>query len=428
MSVPAPANGPWGRPWRALAWASAAYAVLVAGIAAERAPTTSDFRDYWENAVHFLQTGEISAELGVHNYLPAFTILMAPWGLLPLRAAAFLFVLLSIALFGGTVVLAERVLHPDAPARPQAATLLAIALLMPYVTSCAVLGQVGLAVGLLVMLGWRLAQRRRTYAAGAAIGLAALLKIVPAAVLAYFVLRGARRLVLAAAAVVIGLGLGLPLLVLGETETILQHRQFFERAVLGQSAVRTLLDEQPDKALYSNNSLPIVLRRLLSPVSGSKDADGAPRYVNVADVPRERILAAYAAIATGVLLATVAVTLPARRRIGDAGSRDGGDADDGCFAVWLCAALLASPLLWTHYLVWMYWPLRWLAGIALDGNSPRVSRALVWLAMLAWLAGCIALAFPPARAAGAQLFSVFVVWLGVVVVLAAQRRGAAAPT
>lgn len=415
MSEPAPATHPWGRPWRALAWACAAYAVLAAAIAAERAPTTSDFRDYWENAVHFLQTGEISAELGVHNYLPAFTILMAPWGLLPLRLAVFLFVLLSVALFGWTVVLAERALQPGRTARPRAATLLAAGLLIPYVTSCVVLGQVGLAVGLLVMLGWRLARRGRACAAGAALGLAALLKVVPAAALAFFMLRGARRLVLAAATVALGLGLGLPLLVLGETETISQHVQFFERAVLGQSAVRTLLDEQPDKALYSNNSLPIVLRRLLSPVSGGKDADGAGWCVNVADLPRGEILAVYAVFMAVVLLATIGVTVRARGF--------GGDGDDGCFAAWLCVALLASPLLWTHYLVWMYWPLRWLAGNALNAGGLWASRGPARLALLIWLAGCIALAFPAARAAGAQLFSVFAVWLGVATVLAARRRG-----
>lgn len=421
MNGPAQANEAWGRPWRALAWACAAYAVLVAVIAAERAPTTSDFRDYWENAVHFLQTGEISAELGVHNYLPAFTILMAPWGLIPLQLAAFLFVLLSVALFGWTVVLAERAVQPGAPTRPQAATLLAVGLLIPYVTSCAVLGQIGLVVGLLVVLGWRLARRGRPCAAGAAIGLAALLKVVPAAVLAFFVLRGARRLVLAAGTAAIGLGLGLPLLVLGETETVSQHVQFFERAVLGQSAVRTLLDEQPDKALYSNNSFPIVLRRLLSPVSGGKNADGAGWCVNVTDLPRSAILAAYAVVVAVVLLATVGVTVNAR-------GRSGGDADDGCFAAWLCVALLASPLLWTHYLVWMYWPLRWLSGSALNAAGPRVPRTLALLALLVWLSGCIALAIPAARAAGAQLFSVFALWIAVVGVLAMRRRGGADAT
>ena len=83
------------------------------------------------------------------------------------------------------------------------------------------------------------------------------------------------------------LGFGVPLAGIGYKETIAQHRDFKDRAVKGHAAKATILAEKPQKAKYSNNSLPIVLRRLLSHVNGDpSDSDPDRRlYVNSVALP-----------------------------------------------------------------------------------------------------------------------------------------------
>ena len=181
---PRPPNG-----WYALLAAAVAYAAVISVIVAYRAESTSDFRDFWENAVHFRETGEIASDLGVHNYLPFFTIFMLPWGFLPLRVAIVVFSLLSLALFGVTVVLVEHLLHEGLGRKPRPALLIALGLMLPYVHSCAVLGNVGLLLLFLIVTAWFFVERGREWEAGAALGLATLIKLLPGLLIVYFLLK-----------------------------------------------------------------------------------------------------------------------------------------------------------------------------------------------------------------------------------------------
>ena len=120
MTHPAPDSPHSTRGWHVLLAAWGVYTAVILVVVANRAESSSDFRDFWENAVHFRQTGQIAADLGVHNYLPFFTIFMLPWSLLPLRAAIVLFTLLSLGLFAitgrhGRGAPARRLGHGSAP-------------------------------------------------------------------------------------------------------------------------------------------------------------------------------------------------------------------------------------------------------------------------------------------------------------------------
>ncbi len=391
----------------------------------------TDFRDFWENALHFRQTGEIASDLGVHNYLPFFTILMTPWSFLPLQVAAVLFVALSLALFALTVWMCVALLPNPLPPReeagggfstplppregaggglnPQAAALIAAALMLPYVYACAVLGNVGLLLLFLIVTCWFLARRGHPVVAGAALGLATLIKLLPAALIVYFLLRRQWRVAAAAVATVLVLGLGWPLLSLGPSRTWREHAAFYGRAIQGHSATSTILADKPIKANFSNSALPVVLRRLLSPINGGKDSEVL--LVNVANLPRPVILNAYRALLAGMVAASILVAVHGvLRRGGLAAARS--DADDGwTFATWCCLMLLASPLVWTHYLPLVYWPLvAVVLGLLRDRQRGGV-RLTLWLGGAVWLAGILCLAWPAARAAGAQLAAVFVLWL-----------------
>ena len=73
--------------------------------------------------------------------------------------------------------------------------------------------------------------------------------------------------------------------------------------------------------------------------------------------------------------------------------------------------LLASPLVWTHYLPLVYWPLALLADRAQRNRQRGGEARRVPVAALAiWGLGA-ALLLAPVRAAGAQLFSVIALWL-----------------
>lgn len=412
-----------GLSWTPLAVAGAVYALVLCVIVVWRAHSTTDFRDFWQTAGHFRQTGQISFELGVHNYLPAFTILMTPWSLLPLEIAIVVFTLLSLGLLAATVWLLDRELPGGTAGCASPATLVALSLLLPYVTSCSVLGALGLALLFLVVASWRLAGRGRDGLAGVVLGLGAVIKLLPAVLMVYFLLARRWRVAGAAAAAVVALGLAVPLLVLGPRPAVEVHKEFFRDAVLGHSAWTTIHAEQPQKAAFSNNSLPIVLRRLLSPLNGGKDATGELR-VNLAHLPAAVITAIYAVL-VGLFVAGSAAPLCAMGR----SARDSpacAARHRAIFAQWCCLMLLLAPLMWTHYLVLAYFPLLVLAERMEQTWRMRGQPCGVSLAALGlWLLGAILLAWPAARAAGAQLGSVAVVWAALTII--ALRRAPAAP-
>ena len=82
MSTPptAAGSGPPRRGWHALFGVAILLAIVMLVMVAVRAESSTDFRDFWENALRFRETGEIAHDEGVHNYLPFFTIFMTPWG------------------------------------------------------------------------------------------------------------------------------------------------------------------------------------------------------------------------------------------------------------------------------------------------------------------------------------------------------------
>lgn len=425
MIAPAPDDRADYRGWVPLIVAGVAYTAIICVVVALRAESTSDFRDFWETARHFRQTGQISSELGVHNYLPFFTVFMTPWSFLPLRVAIVAFTLLSFGLFALTVTLVESLLNGGLGPRPRKATLAAIVLAAAYVHSCGVLGQVGLLLLFLVVTTWFLVERGHEWTAGAALGLATLIKLLPAVLIVFFLLKRRWRVAGTAMVVFIVLGFGLTLAGIGFKETIAQHRAFEKRAIREHAARTTILAEKPRKAKYSNNALPIVLRRLLSPVNGDPSDDASRKlYVNFANLPLDAIWWIYVALMMVFVGVSVGVSLRGAKPWPPA-DETAGFALRAQFGVWCCLMLIASPLLWTHYLPLAYWPLALVTdrGERVDRETKRPCRTSL-IAMLVWLACALLLAWPAARAAGAQLLSVVILW-GVVAIFATFSARAA---
>ncbi len=409
--------------WRLLVLLGAVYVVVILISVGMRADSTSDFRDFWENAVHLRETGEISTELGVHNYLPFFTIFMLPWGSLPLIVASVLFSALSLVLFGVTVVLTENLLNDGLPHKVRPALLIALLLALPYVHSCAVLGNVMLLVLFLVVTCWFLVERGREWEAGAALGLAVLIKLLPGALLVFFLLKRRWRVLTSSVAVIVVLGLGLPLAALGWQRTVKQHEEFWHGAIKQHSAYTTLTAEKPIKAMLSNNSLPIVLRRLMTPVDGQRGSD-RPLLVNFANLSPPALVGLYGAMMALVLGTSGWVTLRGGQRWPPDSIAEGRRLR-AQFGLWCLVALVCTPLLWTHYLPLAYWPLAFLADRADRSRRAHEPARLTIVALVLWGVGALLLAWPAARAAGAQLWSAVMLWLALMLI--AWRVVATAP-
>jgi len=425
MIAKGPEPGTTRHDWWPLIAAAAVYAIVIAVLvfvrtsgvdatddyATAQAKTTSDFRDFWWTAKHFRQTGEITTSFGVHNYLPFFTIFMLPWSLLPLQVAATLFSLLSLGLFAIAAMLTENLLSDGWRRRPRAALLVALGLALAYVHACAIIGNVGLLMVFLVVTAWFLVERGREWEAGAALGLAAMIKLLPAALVVYFVLKRRWRVAGGAAVVVVVLGGGLPLVALGPQETLTQHKAFYERAIIQHSAMRTLTAEKPVKAFYSNNAVPMVLRRLLTHTNCGKDEPDGRLFVNIADLPPAASTGIYVLLMAVIGGTSVWVALRRPDRWPPE-SIEAGRSLRAQFAAWCCLMLLASPLVWTHYLPLVYWALALVADRAeRTHRSGRTACAVSRVALILWLLGAVLLAWPAARAVGAQIASVAVLWV-----------------
>lgn len=387
-----------------------------------RAAGTSDFRDYWLTANHYRDRGEITAEEGVHNYLPFFVFFMTPLSYLPLKVAVVLFTLLSMGLLTLSVVLIEILLNDGLGPRPRRATLATIGLMLAYVWSAGALGAVAMLVLFLIVATWFLIERGREWEAGLPLGLAVLIKVLPVVLIVFFLLKRRWRVAGVASAVTLVLGAGIPLAGVGYEETVRLHAEFYQRAPKGHSAYQTLTAEKPQKAKYSNNALPIVLRRLFTRVNASPGDDGAELYVNIANLPRGVVWSGYLALLVAASAISVWVALRANGRWPPE-AVDQVIAVRAQFGLWCCLILLASPLLWTRYLLLLYWPLAFVADRAQRTETTRRSpHRICLLALLVWLIAVGLLAWPAARAVGAQLAAVAVLWLVLAVQLLRSGR------
>jgi Glycosyltransferase family 87 len=130
-----------------------------------------------------------------YSYLLPFAMALVPLAALPFDVALVLFNAVSVTLFGATIAIWLRRFHPSAPSR----RLLLAALLCgayPPVIGSVLNGQANLVVAAVLGVGVVLAFDRaqaRSALGGVAIGLAAVVKLVPAVLVVPLVLAGNRR-------------------------------------------------------------------------------------------------------------------------------------------------------------------------------------------------------------------------------------------
>ena len=184
-----------------------------------------DFQVYWEGGRRVLAAESLfRAEDGhyVFKYLPAFAIAVAPWSLLPLRAA-------QAVWFGLSVIGLTFVLQSSArllPGRRRPTWLLVVAAIVAlgkFYGHELVLGQVNLAVTALAIGALGAFRRNRDGWAGALLGASVAVKPYGIILLPYLVVTRQRRAAACLASVVVA-ALVAPVVAYGPSGAVEQHR------------------------------------------------------------------------------------------------------------------------------------------------------------------------------------------------------------
>ena len=386
--------------------AAALWAAAMVGVAAWRASRgQGDFADFYYADAATLYEAPTEATLsGAKYYLPFLLILFEPLTLLPIGAACAAFNMASLAMLVLSVVCVDRWLVDRRGDTALARIAVPVAMIAAYVHACLHQGQLGLLVLCLVVTCWVLVEQRRRWTAGAVLSIAILVKMFPAILLVFFVLKRSWRVVGGALAGLVVMGAGLSVAAYGPRKAWEYHRQYVQRVVVGHSAVAMVGGRE---GRYNNQSLSTVVGRLLLPVNAG--GESRPFGVHVADLSRPvgRVMGrelngaqvVFLAIAAALVLAAVVAT----RRPAAALSWPRLRAE---FSAWALLGLALSPVLWVHYLPLAYLPLALLWAAILRRRAAGHQAWALWAVCGVWWLGVIGLASPWLRAVGMQLLGV----------------------
>jgi len=339
-----------------------ALAILGAGVlvysAVRGATWTSDFKNPYRVARIFWETGALDIR-SEPRYPPTIRVLMAPLAALPISVAASIWAAASLAAMAALPDAIKRL--SDLSLREQALPWLAV---LTFILDAFALGQSDPINLFLVTLGLAVARDSRPLAGAALIGLAGMIKVLP--VLFWGVLVARRRVAAAAAGAVVTMVASVALLTVfagwgpglhsvGEWIQVLRERE----GPWGLVSTR-------DSSLRENNeALPVVLARTF----GDLDPSLTRSAVSLGHLPLRVIWGIWIAILAAMVLAWGRCALAARR-VPDA------RAWLGMFALTAIVMLMASPIAWPHYFMWLLPATLFLTG------RPRLLVAVAVLGQL----------------------------------------------
>ncbi len=361
-----------------------------------------DFSRYYERALA-LRTGgnpwrarpraHAGARAGrefVFAYPPAFFLLMSPLTRLPQKAAYWTWQTVQIVSLAAALWLALSELGP-VPDRRFALSMLALAFLFPPVYTSLHWGQPTCLLLLLLIGSWRFSRRGHESWAGLLLAAAALLKMYPAVVGGYFLFR--RRWKVVAYGALWGLGGAFLLVALYGVSANLD---FFS----GTRASVEWLGRRRNLSILGN------VRALMMRLYGGE--------LTPAGWALEFGLTGLADLAT--VAAAGMLTLGART--------DRAEADGLCWSLWVMAAILLSPIAWSHYLPLLlpmylfiiFGVLRERPGADNEAARARVAAGL-WLVALAAVGFIVPHYWHPARGMRGYLPALVASFIGAALVL-----------
>jgi hypothetical protein len=304
--------------------------------------------------------------------------------------ATYLWYLLSVAALLGLPREIER-LSGIAPKAQWPAWIV----LMPVILNNLGLGQSGPVLLWLATAGVARTRLGRAAMGGALLMLGALLKLLPAVLLGIPLLFGRLRGALAGALLATAGVVAAGCLLVGPAEMLAGTRRWIDYTSEGQTHLSLVVNG--DTLRYNNQSLAITLARTFGDVDRTK----AKGLVQLSTLPLEHVIA----FATGLMAAFAALGLAAALAARRTATPRAWLALLGMACI---ALLIPSPIVWTHYFIWML--------PALVAVAHR--RRLMWIGGTIFVAG---LAVQPARALGLHMACA----LGLYVLLAVELIRAA---
>jgi alpha-1,2-mannosyltransferase len=384
-----------------------------------------DFHHFHLDARYVWEHGQLNPDLDnakplkrrqLPFYLPAVSLLLAPVAFGGLKVAAGLWATMETLSLGVGLWLLSRWVGELRPGRRAGGMLgVAVAVSLYAVYEAARFNQLTLPVFAMLLLGYAALERGRDVRAGFWLGLAALVKLLPALLLVWLVLKRRWWAAGAMVATVAAVAIVPCLIVFGPRQTLVYHEQWWVHNVEGPPAQSMAEDEVEGEEQLAehfvdrhNQSLPVVLSRLLSPTH--------PSRLSWQPVKLETATCVW--IARGVLAALVAGLLWRTRR---AWGRLGPAERRVEFAVYLLAMMVFAPLLRQYYLAWAL-PAVLLFVMMARGVVLTGRRRLGVAGVTVWLAGMALWAWEPARVCGAHWLTLTV--MGVLLLWAVAGRRA----
>lgn len=324
-------------------------------------PDGSDVTIYYKAGRAMLEGRDPNAVYGF-IYLPFFALCMAPIALLPYAVAAIAWQVASLAALVWIARACIDLVRDDGLPTPEWLSWAPLVCVLRLADSNFGNGQVNLLILAVVVAGARAWIRGRERSAGAWIGFAAALKILPAFLAIVFALRRAWAACAACAITALALVFLAPAVATGLRGNLTQIEGWWRGQTQPYLAGG---DELLQRREYlPGQSLTPVVYRLLTRTPATALGNDGPS-VNVADLDPESAKWAVRAAQVLYLALVVASILHARRAAGP-----GGGARLRELSIAICGALTLAPLVHKAHMVWLIVPY----ALLLAGAPPSLSR------------------------------------------------------
>jgi hypothetical protein len=336
----------------------------------------SDFDGFWAAAHHVWIQGTLSTAKDVERYPPSFQLLLTPLGAVPLLWAVVLWNTLNLAALIDLPRLFEK--FSGVPKHTQ---LLAWAIMLPFAIDNLVLGQSGPVLLWLTTVGVFQARKSRPFRAGWLLGLATCIKVIPVVflVLGGVLRKRSRLLVGALGAVIVAVTVGT--IVLDKPEQQLGAVRSWWQYVWTRGSMQGMV-ERGHSLRYTDQAVGVVIARTFADIKQGKTKEA----ISLGSLSLKTVVWLTRAVrAIAILLWLVAAWQTYKLGTDLAWFR--------LFVMTALAMLAGSPIVWTHYFLW-------LAPASVYLLSRR-SLAFALL-ILVWLG----LLFVPAQALGVHIILV----------------------
>ena len=300
-----------------------------------------------------------------YRYPPFFLLAVLPLSLIPYPIAAYVWYLFCAAAVTGCAVIVGRVFD-GLRASKTMSVLVALAAAQYFVMALHYGNAHLIAVFLLFASLWLFLQRKDLPAA-VLISLAITIKLTPALLLPYFVVKKRWTLLVATSLFVIAINL-IPSIYFGFRENNQLLRAWYGHVIESQTFHE---DNGP-----INLSLKGELRRYLSPVDYSQRVDGDVRYptVNVLNASRETTEQLWMAIVATIFVAVLVFIMWRSIQTKNAEAKPQRDLISLELGLMICLTLLVGPLTSKIYFIALLWPIACLADFAATRNHQAAGR------------------------------------------------------